>query len=477
MLYNIFSNILLMTILGSAVFIFALFTGNLFKEKTKYKTQYILLCCVSAFFLVPFNFIFDFLQSAFSPATINFSQSDITESTVFSESTATGSLIPYKTAFILQAVAIIWILGIIIVSEIKIFKFVKLKRFISENSYPCKDEFIIECVNDEKNSLNIKKDIPIYYCKNVNTPFVSGFLKNKIYFSLYSENCSKEQLRLQIKHELLHCKNNDMIQRFFILLVNIIHWFNPLAYFYVSKAILFGELSCDEQVLADCCFDKRKEYGFLLIDTAESKFKPKLSTNLSQSGKQLKYRLGKIISFSPIKKEKKIVPFAVCFAFMIFALKTGSYIEAWAEPYFDSVETALSASIDSEGTESFIDGTDYFENSSGEATSAEAVSSTATSSQKTDSNTADTTTETSTSSNNTSSKNSKAKTSSKTSGTASKSSNSSLYVNVSRIDYNSMAKSESTEKAESHAEARPRDELSKSLHSQSSSNYIVIFPQ
>ena len=88
----------------------------------------------------------------------------------------------------------------------------------------------------------------IYLCDNIDSPFIFGIVKPKIYIpSGYSD----EQMEYIIAHEKSHLKRKDHWWKPLGFALLSVYWFNPLiwiAYVLLCRDI---ELACDEKVIKD----------------------------------------------------------------------------------------------------------------------------------------------------------------------------------------------------------------------------------
>lgn len=102
----------------------------------------------------------------------------------------------------------------------------------------------------------------IYECDGVNSPFILGIIKPKIY--LPSGVDAKERDYI-IAHESAHLKRRDHWWKPFGYLLLAVYWFQPLcwlAYILLCRDI---EIACDEKVIKDLNFDEKKEYSKVLL--------------------------------------------------------------------------------------------------------------------------------------------------------------------------------------------------------------------
>ncbi len=102
----------------------------------------------------------------------------------------------------------------------------------------------------------------IFQSEKIDSPFVFGFLKPRIYlpFSLEEENRP-----YVIAHEKMHIKNKDYLIKPIAFIILSVYWFNPLvwiAYYLFCKDM---ELACDEWVIWNLETEEKKAYAKALV--------------------------------------------------------------------------------------------------------------------------------------------------------------------------------------------------------------------
>lgn len=114
--------------------------------------------------------------------------------------------------------------------------------------------------------INIKATISyrdnVYYCDSIDTPFIFGFFRPKIYIP---SDLSVEYLEYVISHENAHIKRGDYLWKPIGVLLLTVHWFNPLiwaAYILLCRDI---ESACDEKVIRDMNDEYKKGYSTALL--------------------------------------------------------------------------------------------------------------------------------------------------------------------------------------------------------------------
>ncbi len=108
----------------------------------------------------------------------------------------------------------------------------------------------------------------IYVTKAVDTPFVIGVIKPRIYLPL---QLLEEEKAYILMHEQIHIKRGDHIVKIVGFFALCLHWFNPLvwlSFFLLGKDM---EMSCDEAVIRKAGNDVKKEYSASLLSLASGK--------------------------------------------------------------------------------------------------------------------------------------------------------------------------------------------------------------
>jgi len=141
----------------------------------------------------------------------------------------------------------IWLVGILMVLVYSVLTTLKLTKKL-------------------KSSKHLKDNI--YEVNHIDTPFVFGILRPKIYIPF---GLSETEEAYIIKHEETHIRRYDHILKFIFFVATTIHWFNPLvwiAFFLMGKDM---ELSCDETVITEMGSEIKKDYSHSLLSLSNSK--------------------------------------------------------------------------------------------------------------------------------------------------------------------------------------------------------------
>ncbi len=88
----------------------------------------------------------------------------------------------------------------------------------------------------------------IYLADHIDTPFVIGVLRPKIYLP---SHLSEQEQSYIILHEQTHIRRLDHIFKMIAFVALVVHWFNPLVWAAFICCVKDMEMSCDERVLKE----------------------------------------------------------------------------------------------------------------------------------------------------------------------------------------------------------------------------------
>lgn len=283
----IFYKILYMSIVGTIVGTVILGIIKIFDAKLSAKWKSIMLLVPLLLFAIPINRIQINTDTEFSVSTAiekvettltdvptrnkeNISYNEHLKDTLLNTDTKEisnnsqyeGRNIKYV---IYEIVPIVWIvgcvlgLGILAIGNIAlIFKINKLKT--------SSDERLTNILEGCKDKLKLKRKISIKLRDSLQSPCIYGLIHPKILIPKQFLNEKDEVISNVFMHELSHYKRKDIITNFILLIISIIHWFNPFIYIFFKKTRQNIEIATDEMATNKMNKEERKQYGFTLIN-------------------------------------------------------------------------------------------------------------------------------------------------------------------------------------------------------------------
>ncbi len=154
-----------------------------------------------------------------------------------------------------DVIPIIWLLGaavFMMCALISYWRFLFAKHKCSVITEGCEEFYRI------KDKLGIKRRIVLKRSDDVSAPMLTGVFKPVIYIP--ENKIGSGELEMIFMHELTHYKRRDLWYKWFSLIVNALHWFNPFVYIAVKNINEACELSCDERVTRDMTDGEKRVY-------------------------------------------------------------------------------------------------------------------------------------------------------------------------------------------------------------------------
>lgn len=135
----------------------------------------------------------------------------------------------------------VWVLGVAVMLLISFVQFLRLRKKLRE-------------------AARLRDNI--YICDRLDTAFVMGLVKPRIYLPA---SLSEQEQRYILLHEQHHIRRFDHIFKALAFAALCLHWFNPLVWLAFILAGRDMEMSCDEAVIHKSSEDIRADYSATLL--------------------------------------------------------------------------------------------------------------------------------------------------------------------------------------------------------------------
>lgn len=132
---------------------------------------------------------------------------------------------------------------------------------------PVTDKGILQQFSLLNDRLGMDRRPGLRVCPGLKSPMLAGLARPVLL--LPDLPLSEMELRNSLLHELTHFRRKDIWLRALALLVNAVHWFNPLCWYMVRLVERDTELACDEQALRLLPQEEHAAYGRTILDAAQ----------------------------------------------------------------------------------------------------------------------------------------------------------------------------------------------------------------
>lgn len=218
---------------------------------------------------------------------------------------------------------LLWVCIGILMASYYMVGYWRMKRKIKRWGKECDDESTRTLLTEVSNQYGLKRIPGLCVLQDsLAGPFTTGVLKSVVV--LPDEAISERDLGFIMKHEILHCRNKDILWKLLFLVVNIIHWFNPLVWMLRKTAEQDMEIACDEEITFHKTKEYRQEYSDVIMSwaTKEQYKGSALSTGYVRGVSFLKRRFASIFN-SKRKKNGILLVGATC----VFIMLVGTVIQ------------------------------------------------------------------------------------------------------------------------------------------------------
>ncbi|MDP4087196.1 MAG: M56 family metallopeptidase [Bacillota bacterium] len=223
----------------------------------------------------------------------------------------------------------IWLTGVLVLSLITYRVNRQLCNSIRKQPV-ITDKRIVEVFNICKNSISVKRNIPLILAGSVSSPTVLGFFRPKMLLSIQLINqLSEPQLRHVFFHELAHIQRKDVGLNWLMHILLIINWFNPILWFAYICMREDQELACDAYALTFMEEEEKIPYGQTIISLLEhysNLYQVPSMANLSRNKRTLKRRIFMIKKF-----QKKSYRWSALGVVAVLAVSSVSLLNAHAD--------------------------------------------------------------------------------------------------------------------------------------------------
>lgn len=192
----------------------------------------------------------------------------------------------------------------------------------------------------EQKRLGLNRQIDVSYVGGLSSPLLQGVLHPAIYLPELSY--SRQELSYILSHELIHYRRKDLIWKYLLILVQALHWFNPVVYWMGEWTDQSCEAACDAAVLRARPQKDRSLYCATILKFLRQQkgIRSPLTTGFSITGKSYQRRFREILNgrrLPAMRLACLVMVLAVAVSGSVFALAPQTPL--WGEG--DGLETSM----------------------------------------------------------------------------------------------------------------------------------------
>ena len=166
---------------------------------------------------------------------------------------------------------ILWGAGILAFLGWQAYSYIGFVYLARETGQAAERDTLRRVFEEQKQSLGVRRDIPLVVTPAADCPMLAGFLRPALY--LPDEALSEQEAMFVFRHELTHYKRGDLWLKLLLTAAKTVHWFNPLVYLMARFAQEDIELACDDAVVRGMDSAQRRAYGETILRSAVAQVK------------------------------------------------------------------------------------------------------------------------------------------------------------------------------------------------------------
>jgi beta-lactamase regulating signal transducer with metallopeptidase domain len=169
----------------------------------------------------------------------------------------------------MKLAALAWMAGVLVLTLRLVCVEGRFRRRLARSA-PASDETAGPLLEECARTLRVKEPVQVIETEEVDSPAVYGLWRKRLLLPEgLREELSAEELRHVLLHELAHIKRRDPELNWLLVILQILHWFNPVLWFAFARARGDRELATDDLALAHTQERERKSYGETILKVLE----------------------------------------------------------------------------------------------------------------------------------------------------------------------------------------------------------------
>lgn len=145
---------------------------------------------------------------------------------------------------------IVWLTGIAAVALRLSLASLSLRRIL-RRAQPITDHPAVTILESARRAVDLRVSVRLLRCPDISTPAITGIIRPRLLVPPHLlESLSPAELRHVFLHECTHIRREDVLLNYWLALISIIHWYNPILWLLLPRIRADRELACDEAVLA-----------------------------------------------------------------------------------------------------------------------------------------------------------------------------------------------------------------------------------
>lgn len=206
----------------------------------------------------------------------------------------------------------VWFAGMAALLAGHLYVHQRFLKQLRQTAHEVDNEALFMIYEQEKERLDIQRDIPVLQSCMVDGPMIAGLFHPMLL--LPETEIAPSEIRLILRHELTHYKHGDLYCKLLFLLAKCMHWFNPIVHILAWQGAQDLEIACDQAVIDGLDTETKRQYGQCILNYATRAHRGHtVTTQLTGGKKVMKIRLQALFT-RPTKQRGIVFLLVVLFA-------------------------------------------------------------------------------------------------------------------------------------------------------------------
>ncbi|WFR55117.1 M56 family metallopeptidase [Anaerocolumna sp. AGMB13025] len=272
MLEAVFGNVIQVTLTTTVILAVLIVLLPGFQKKYSAKWRYLMWFVIAVRLLIPFSPSLPARPIEIKPPSQKIQISIPVQNHVKPHNTGTPAIVPPRsvteitqihTLSLSEILALVWLAGIVLCILYYLLGYYLFGKSIKRYLRPIEETDLKVLWQEVRDEMKVTRDIPMYSCKKTVSPMMTGFFKPVLILPDFRLELT--DLRLILKHELIHYKRKDIWFKLLLVCAKSLHWFNPFIYIMTDLADKDMEMVCDSEVIKNTDLLYKKKYSETIL--------------------------------------------------------------------------------------------------------------------------------------------------------------------------------------------------------------------
>lgn len=164
-----------------------------------------------------------------------------------------------------EIIGLAWAAGCLCLGALGCWRYRRWSRLIGRERV-INDQHLLELLDEARMIMGVRRPVTLVAMPGLNSPAVFGLRHVRLLLpQSATSQLSQRELRLIFLHEMAHVRRHDLELNLLLIVVQFLHWFNPLVWLANQNIRADTELICDGMVVKKLLGAERSNYAQLLL--------------------------------------------------------------------------------------------------------------------------------------------------------------------------------------------------------------------